>query len=255
MHLSEYELKRYQRNINVKELGLAGQIKLKKSRVLIVGCGGLGSPAALYLAAAGVGHLGLVDNDKVDLSNLQRQIVHTTARLNTPKVDSACESLQALNPEIEIKTYNLKLSLDNFKDIAANYDFILDCTDSLKSKYMLSDGAVSLNKPFCHAAVVRFSGQIMTCIPGLTPCYRCIFEKEPEAGVLPDPSALGVIGAMCGLMGSLQALEAIKFLTNIGENLSGHLLTVDGLSLSIKKLKLPKCNPQCPSCSHLQKMH
>ncbi|MDO5352457.1 MAG: HesA/MoeB/ThiF family protein [Succinatimonas sp.] len=252
MELTSLEIQRYKRNINVKEIGVLGQKKLKESKVLIVGCGGLGSPAALYLAAAGIGHLGLVDNDVVEISNLQRQILHNTSKLGIPKVESAQESLSKLNNEIEIKTYALKLNLDNFATIAGDYDFILDCTDSLKSKYMVSDGAVSINKPFCHAAVVRFTGQIMTCVPGRSPCYRCIFGEIPEDGVLPDPASLGVIGAMCGIMGSLQALEAIKYLTSCGEILKGYMLTVDGLTLNVKKLRLPKCNKKCPSCGSIQ---
>lgn len=252
MELTSLEIQRYKRNINVKEIGILGQKKLKESKVLIVGCGGLGSPAALYLAASGVGHLGLVDDDIVEISNLQRQILHSTAKIGTPKVESARETLLRLNDDIEIKTYALKLSLDNFAAIACGYDFILDCTDSLKSKYMISDGAVSIKKPFCHAAVMRFTGQIMTCIPGKTPCYRCIFGDLPEDGAAADPASLGVIGAMCGIMGSLQALEAIKFLTSCGETLKGYMLTVDGLTLNIKKLKLPKCNKHCLSCSMIQ---
>ncbi len=252
MELTSQEIQRYKRNINVKEIGILGQKKLKQSKVLIVGCGGLGSPAALYLAAAGVGCLGIVDDDIVEISNLQRQILHNKANVGMPKVESAQDALLRLNCEIEIKKYALKLSLDNFASIASNYDFILDCTDSLKSKYMVSDGAVSINKPFCHAAVMRFTGQIMTCIPGKTPCYRCIFGDIPEDGAAADPASLGVIGAMCGIMGSLQALEAIKYLTSCGEILQGYMLTVDGLTLNIKKLKLPKCNKHCSSCAPLQ---
>lgn len=251
MELSFDEMERYKRNICVKEIGIEGQMALKKAKILVAGCGGLGSPAALYLAAAGLGHIGLVDADKVDLSNLQRQILHAESSLGMSKAKSAEKRLLSLNHEIEVKVYDTFLNLDNFKEIAGDYDFILDCTDSYASKFIISDGSCLINKPFCHGAVVRFQGQVMTCIPGISPCYRCIFDELEGSDDLPSPSKLGVVGASCGIIGSIQALEAIKYITHTGDLLTNSLLTFDGLTMSFKKLKLPKRNPMCKACNHL----
>ena len=242
------ELVRYTRNLAISEIGRAGQEKLKAARVMVIGCGGLGSPAALYLAAAGVGTVGLTDNDEVELSNLQRQIAHSTATLGRSKVDSARELLIRLNPEITVETCRMRVSADNLPGLVRDYDFVLDCTDSFDSKYIVSDGCVRAGKPFTHAAVVRFGGQIMTVIPGVTPCLRCVFPDKPAPDSLPSPAQLGVLGAACGVLGSLEALEALKYILGVGENLRGTLLTFDGLALNFRKRPLPRRSPQCPAC-------
>ncbi len=251
MDFSKNQLERYKRNIAIKEIGLSGQKKLSEAKVLVVGCGGLGSPAALYLSASGIGTLGLIDNDVVELSNLQRQIIHSTDTLGIPKAISAKRTLERLNPDTKVIAMNLKVTRENLPKICEDYDFILDCTDSFASKYIVSDSCVKANKPYVHAAVVRFLGQVMTVIPGKTPCYRCIFRDEPLDQSLPSPEQLGVMGASCGIIGALEALEAIKYITGVGELLTGYLLSFDGLNMTFNKVKLPLKDDDCPCCGHL----
>lgn len=217
--------------------------------VLIIGAGGLGAPAALYLAAAGVGKIGIADADVVDLSNLQRQIIHTTADVGRPKVESAAETMRAINPDVEVVTYHEFISSANIMDIIKDYDFVLDGTDNFPAKFLINDACVMADKPFSHAGILRFKGQLMTVIPHQIPCYRCVFKTMPPKDAIPTCKQAGVIGAMAGVIGSLQALEAVKFLTGAGELLTGRLLTFDALTMKFHTVKLPPRGDGCAVCS------
>lgn len=229
--LKDDELERYRRNILLPEIGLDGQMRLRAGRVLIVGAGGLGSPAALFLAAAGVGTIGLVDGDDVDLTNLQRQIAHSTADIGRPKVRSAAEKLRRLNPEIEVETHRGLVTADNASRMFAGYDFVIDATDNYEAKFLINDVCVSDGKPYCHGGVREFRGQVMTYVPG-TACFRCVFPEPPDN---PEPSSrFGVLGVLPGVVGTLQAAEAIKWLTGAGQLLVNRVLTVDLLSMDFR---------------------
>ena len=247
MLLSEDQKKRYSRQLCIPEIGPEGQEKLLSSKVLIIGAGGLGSPAAFYLAAAGVGTIGLADSDVVDLSNLQRQILHSTETLGVLKVESAAERLHALNPDVQIVSCPVFVGEDNIEELISPYDFVVECTDSFEAKYLINDACVRLEKPFCHGAVIRFFGQIMTYLPGKGPCYRCAFRQAPDPAKAPDPKKLGVIGAVPGVIGCLQAMEAIKYLTGAGELLTGRLLNFDALEMDFEIIEVPP-DPDCPVC-------
>lgn len=248
MAFTNEQLERYSRHIILNEIGVKGQKKLLKGSVLIIGAGGLGSPAALYLAAAGVGHIGIADADVVDLSNLQRQVIHTTADLDKPKVESARETMEAINPDVKVTTYHDFIASDNIMDIIKDYDFILDGTDNFPAKFLINDGCVMAKKPFCHAGILRFGGQLMTYVPEEgVPCYRCVFKNPPPKDAVPTCKQAGVIGAMAGIIGCLQAMEAIKYLTGAGELLTGTLLTYDGLTNEFRKVKLPR-DVHCAVC-------
>lgn len=243
------QLERYSRHIILKEVGVKGQKKLLGGSVLIIGAGGLGAPAALYLAAAGVGHIGIVDADVVDLSNLQRQVIHTTNDIGKPKVESAKETMEAINPDVEVTTYQKFLASDNIMDIIKDYDIILDGTDNFPAKFLINDACVMANKPFVHAGIIRFKGQLMTVIPHESPCYRCVFKTMPPKDAVPTCKQAGVIGAMAGVIGCLQALEAVKYLTGAGELLTGKLLTFDALKMEFHTIKLPPRGEGCAVCS------
>ncbi|MDD5955939.1 MAG: HesA/MoeB/ThiF family protein, partial [Lachnospiraceae bacterium] len=236
-------------HIILKEIGVKGQKKLMNGSVLIIGAGGLGAPAAMYLAAAGVGKIGIVDADVVDLSNLQRQIIHTTADVGRPKVESAAETMRAINPDVEVVTYHEFISSANIMDIIKDYDFVLDGTDNFPAKFLINDACVMADKPFSHAGILRFKGQLMTVIPHQSPCYRCVFKTMPPKDAIPTCKQAGVIGAMAGVIGSLQALEAVKFLTGAGELLTGRLLTFDALTMKFHTVKLPPRGDGCAVCS------
>lgn len=240
MAFTNEQLERYSRHILLKEIGVKGQKKLAAAKVLIIGAGGLGAPAALYLAAAGVGTIGIVDADVVDLSNLQRQVIHTTADIGKKKVDSAAETMRQINPDV---------TSENISDLIAGYDFILDGTDNFPAKFLINDACVMAGKPFSHAGIIRFKGQLTTVIPGESPCYRCIFKDPPPKDAVPTCRQAGVIGAMGGVIGSLQAMEAIKYITGAGELLAGYLLTFDALSMQFRKIKLPPRGSGCAVCS------
>lgn len=250
MPFTNEQLERYSRHIILKEIGVKGQKKLMKGSVLIIGAGGLGAPAALYLAAAGVGKIGIVDADVVDLSNLQRQVIHTTADVGKPKVESAAETMKAINPDVEVVTYHEFISSANIMDIIKDYDFVLDGTDNFPAKFLINDACVMADKPFSHAGILRFKGQLMTVIPHKSPCYRCVFKTMPPKDAIPTCKQAGVIGAMAGVIGSLQALEAIKFLTGAGELLTGKLLTFDALTMKFHTVKLPPRGDGCAVCSN-----
>ena len=249
MPFTNEQLERYSRHIILKEIGVKGQKKLMKGSVLIIGAGGLGAPAAMYLAAAGVGKIGIADADVVDLSNLQRQIIHTTADVGRPKVESAAETMRAINPDVEVVTYHEFISSANIMDIIKDYDFVLDGTDNFPAKFLINDACVMADKPFSHAGILRFKGQLMTVIPHQSPCYRCVFKTMPPKDAIPTCKQAGVIGAMAGVIGSLQALEAVKFLTGAGELLTGKLLTFDALTMKFHTVKLPPRGDGCAVCS------
>jgi thiazole biosynthesis adenylyltransferase ThiF len=249
MAFTNEQLERYSRHIILKEIGVKGQKKLTTSKVLIIGAGGLGPPAALYLAAAGVGTIGIVDADVVDLSNLQRQVIHTTEDIGKKKVDSAAETMRQINPDVTVNTYHQFVTGDNILDLIEGYDFILDGTDNFPAKFLINDACVMAGKPFSHAGILRFQGQLTTVIPGESPCYRCIFQDPPPADAVPTCRQAGVIGAMGGVIGSLQAMEAIKYITGAGDLLTGYLLTFDALSMQFRKIKLPPRGNGCAVCS------
>lgn len=246
MALSSAELARYSRHLTLGEIGLAGQEKLKAARVLVVGAGGLGSPAALYLAAAGVGTLGLVDCDRVDVSNLQRQVLFDTAGVSRLKVEAAHERLQALNPEIRVIAHPLELCAANVLDVVSAYDLVLDGTDRLATRYLVNDACVILRKPLVTAAIHRFEGQAMTYVPGRGPCYRCLFPDAAE-GLVPNCAEAGVLGVLPGVLGALQATEAIKLIVGVGEVLLGRLLIYDALELRFDQLGFER-RSDCAVC-------
>ena len=239
MALTNQQLERYSRHIILKGIGSRGQKKLLASKVLIIGAGGLGAPAAMYLAAAGVGTIGIADADEVDLSNLQRQIIHTTNDVGKPKVQSAKETMEAINPDVTVNAYHTFVAADNILDLIKDYDFIIDGTDNFPAKFLINDACVMAGKPFSHAGIIRFQGQLMTYVPGEGPCYRCVFKEPPPKDAVPTCSQAGVIGAMGGVIGSLQAMEAIKYITGAGDLLTGYLLTYDALKMEFRKVKLP----------------
>ena len=249
MEFTNEQLERYSRHIILKEIGVKGQKKLLNAKVLIIGAGGLGAPAALYLAAAGVGTIGIVDADAVDLSNLQRQVIHTTDDIGKDKVQSAAETMRAINPDVNVITYKKYVSSDNILDLIKDYDFIIDGTDNFPAKFLINDACVMAKKPFSHAGIIRFKGQLTTVVPGEGPCYRCIFKDPPPKDAVPTCKQAGVIGAMGGVIGSLQAMEAVKYITGVGNLLVGYLLTYDALKMEFHKIKLPARGEGCAVCS------
>lgn len=240
MTLTSVQRERYSRHIILKEVGTVGQIKLLNSKVLIVGMGGLGSPAALYLAAAGIGTIGLVDPDVVELSNLQRQIIHSTDDIARPKVVSGKDSINNLNPEVEVVTYEEWVSSDNITDIIKdrNYDFIIEATDNFTAKFLINDACVLLQKAFSHAGISQLHGQTLTYVPGKGPCYRCVFLTPPPLRASPEGEEKGVLGVLPGVMGTIQATEAIKYLLGIGELLTGKLLVYSALDMEFRKVEI-----------------
>ena len=248
MAFSNEQLERYSRHIILKEIGVKGQKKLLNAKVLIIGAGGLGAPCAMYLAAAGVGTIGIADADEVDLSNLQRQIIHATEDVGKPKVQSAKETINKMNPDVTVNTYHEFVSSENIMEIIKDYDFIIDGTDNFPAKFLINDACVMAKKPFCHAGIIRFEGQLMTYVPGQGPCYRCVFKNPPPKDAVPTCKQAGVIGAMGGIIGSLQAMEAIKYITGTGELLTGYLLTFNAIKMEFRKIKLPKPNGKCAVC-------
>lgn len=237
---------RYSRHILLEGFGKEGQQKLSQSKVLIIGAGGLGSPNALYLAAAGVGTIGIADADVVSLSNLQRQVIHFTEDINKPKVESAAEKMQRINPDVNVITHPCFLTEDNALEMMADYDFILDCTDSFASKYLINDACLLAEKPFCAGGVVKYGAQVMTHVPG-SACYRCLFPEPPAENEVETCSTVGVLGSVVGIMGSIQATEAIKYLTGIGELLTDKLLMVDALTMTFNTMHFSR-NQECPLC-------
>jgi len=245
--LSQQQKQRYSRHLLIPEVGIEGQARLLDSKVLLIGAGGLGSPAMLYLAAAGVGTLGIVDFDTVDLSNLQRQIVHTTERVGRRKTESAAETLQALNPDVTVLPHEEMLTEENVERLIAGYDVILDGTDTFETRYTLNDAAVRAGIPVVHASVFRFEGQLTVFRPFDGPCYRCLYPTPPPPELAPGCSVAGVLGVVPGVMGMLQATEAIKLLLGIGDSLAGRLLIYDALDGTFQEVRLRR-DPACPTC-------
>jgi sulfur-carrier protein adenylyltransferase/sulfurtransferase len=238
---------RYSRHTLIPEVGVDGQVKLLNSKVLLIGAGGLGSPAGLYLAAAGVGTLGIVDDDAVDESNLQRQVIHNTERVGTPKTESARVTIEALNPDVNVIEYRTRLDASNILDIIKDYDVLVDGADNFPTRYLLNDASVRLRKPVVSASILTFDGQISTFVPYEGPCYRCLYPTPPPAELAPSCEANGVLGVMAGIMGLLQANEVIKLVIGIGEPLVGRLLLFEALSTSFTELKVRR-DPDCPIC-------
>ncbi len=243
---TEQELERYSRHIILNDVGPEGQEKLLSGKVLIVGAGGLGAPAALYLAAAGVGSIGIADPDNVELSNLQRQVIHFTPDIGSPKVVSAQEKIAAINPDVNVITYKTRLSAENIAGIIKDYDFIIDGTDNFAAKFLINDACVFARKPFSHGGILRFNGQAMTYVPAHT-CYRCVFPKAPPKGAVPSCSQAGILGAVAGILGTIQAAEALKFLLVKGELLVDRLLIFDALKMQFRSVNI-KPNARCPVC-------
>jgi sulfur-carrier protein adenylyltransferase/sulfurtransferase len=245
--LSAEQRMRYSRHTLLPEIGVEGQLKLLNANVLLVGAGGLGSPAALYLAAAGIGTLGIVDDDVVDESNLQRQVIHTTDRVGVPKTESARITISELNPDVEVVEHRTRLDADNILEIIEDYDVIVDGADNFPTRYLLNDASVRLRKPVVSASILAFDGQISTFVPYEGPCYRCLYPTPPPAELAPSCGAAGVLGVMAGVMGLLQANEVIKLVAGIGEPLIGRLLLYDSLGTRFTELRV-KRDPECPVC-------
>ena len=233
---------RYSRNILVPEIGMTGQQKLLRGKVLVVGAGGLGSPALFYLACAGVGNIGIVDGDRVELSNLQRQILHTSEDLDDLKTHSAQDKLHRLNPDVYIETYNEPFTEKNGRKLVSGYDFVIEATDNFEAKFLVNDICIQSKVPFCHAGILGMFGQVMTIVPGQGACYRCVFGNIPEPDQVSSTDQVGVLGAVAGTLGTIQAAEAVKFLAGRGKLLLGRMLTFDALNLIFREIKLP---PQC----------
>jgi len=246
--LTPEQRSRYSRHLLLPEIGLEGQIKLLESKVLLLGAGGLGAPVALYLAAAGVGRLGVVDDDVVDVSNLQRQVIHTGSRVGEPKVDSAEQAIRDLNPDVDVRKYNTRLDASNIMEIIEGYDVIVDGVDNFPTRYLLNDATVRLAIPVVSASILGFDGQISVFKPYDGPCYRCLYPTPPPAELAPSCGANGVLGVLPGTMGLLQATEVIKLITSAGEPLVGRLLLYDALAASFTELKVRR-DPECPICS------
>lgn len=246
MDFTEEQIHRYARHIILPEVGGVGQARLLESKVLVVGAGGLGSPVILYLAAAGVGTIGVIDDDDVELSNLQRQIIHTHARLGSPKADSAAEAVRAVNPDVRVVPIRARLDKDNAREIFREYQVIADGSDNFPTRFLVNDAARLEGKTLVSAAILRFDGQLATYRPG-GPCYRCIYREAPPEGHVPTCSSAGVLGAMAGTMGAMQATEVIKELLGIGETMAGRLLIYDALSVSFRTVRVPR-DPGCPLC-------
>jgi len=246
--LTPEQLKRYSRHIMLPEVGEVGQGKLLDAKVLFLGAGGLGSPSSLYLAAAGVGTMGMVDDDIVDESNLQRQILHNMDRLGMPKVESARLTLQALNPDVKVVAHQTRLSSANVMEILSGYDLVVDGADNFPTRYLINDAALKLGKPVVHASIFQFEGQVTSFLPNEGPCYRCLYPDPPPPGMAPSCQEAGVLGVLPGIVGTLQATEAIKIILGLGQTLSGRLLVFDALATKFRVLKLRK-DPHCRVCS------
>jgi len=245
--LGPKQLERYSRHLLIPEVGIAGQQKLLRSKVLMIGAGGLGSPSAYYLAAAGVGTLGIIDSDVVDATNLQRQILHSSDRIGEAKVDSAKRTLEALNPDVNVVTYRERLSSENIDRIIADYDVIVDGADNFPTRYLLNDASVKWRKPVVHGSIYRFEGQVTVFQPFEGPCYRCLFHEPPPPELAPSCAEAGVLGVLPGVIGTIQANEVLKLLLGIGEPLIGRYLLLDALDATFREVKLRR-DPKCPAC-------
>jgi molybdopterin/thiamine biosynthesis adenylyltransferase len=247
LNLDATQLDRYARHVVMDEVGPDGQAALLDASVLVVGAGGLGAPVLQYLAAAGVGRLGVADDDVVERSNLQRQVVHADADVGRPKVDSARDYVEALNPDVDVDTHETRVDRDAVTDLVADYDVVVDATDNFATRYLLNDACVLADTPLCHGAIYRFEGQATTVPAGGDPCYRCLFPEPPEPGTVPDCATTGVLGVLPGTVGCVQATEAIKLATGIGDPLTGRMFTYDAADLTTDEVPY-RADPGCPVC-------
>ncbi len=247
MNFTDEQITRYSRHILLPEVGGKGQKKIAQAKILLVGVGGLGSPAALYLAAAGVGTIGLIDSDVVDLSNLQRQVIHHTPDVGRPKVVSAREKIQALNPDVSVETYEDRLTSKNALDVVKGYDVVIDGVDNFPAKFLINDACFFAGKPLVHGGILRFDGRVMTIIPGKSACYRCVFKNPPPPGLVASCQEAGVIGVLAGIIGTLQATEALKLVLGIGRSLTDRMLDFDARRTAFREIRIRR-NPNCPLC-------
>ncbi|MBI5026364.1 MAG: molybdopterin-synthase adenylyltransferase MoeB [Nitrospirae bacterium] len=253
MEFTEEQLQRYSRHIILPEVGGKGQKKIARAKVFIVGAGGLGCPVGYYLTAAGVGTIAIIDSDSVEISNLQRQIAHSTKTIGRPKVESAKATFESLNPDVNVVALNEKINKDNILDLIRDYDAVVDGSDNFPTRYLVNDACVMLKKPLISGAILKFEGQVTTIIPGDGPCYRCLFEEPPPPGLVPSCQEAGVLGAITGVVGALQATEVLKFILGKGDLLKGELLIYNALKTSFRRVKIPR-NPDCPICSENPKI-
>jgi molybdopterin-synthase adenylyltransferase len=244
---SEEQVTRYSRHILLPEVGGKGQQRIGQAKVLVVGAGGLGSPVAFYLAAAGVGTIGLIDGDVVDLSNLQRQVIHQTHDVGRPKVDSAKAKILALNPHVTVETHYMRLTADNALEVIGGYDMVVDGVDNFPAKFLINDACYFGKKPLVHGGILRFDGRVFTILPGKTACYRCVFKTPPPAGLIASCQEAGVIGALAGVIGTIQATEVLKLILGRGRLLTDRLLDYDARSTRFREIRIVK-NPKCPLC-------
>lgn len=244
---TEEQIERYSRHIILAEVGGKGQKKIRDGSVFIVGAGGLGCPAGYYLAAAGVGRIGIADADDIEISNLQRQIAHNTKRIGMSKADSAKQTFEELNPDVEVLTYKERLTSKNIIDTIKDYQIVIDGSDNFPTRYLINDACVMTKKPLVSGAILRFEGQVTTIIPRKGPCYRCLFESPPPPGLVPSCAEAGVLGVLPGVIGAIQATEALKIMLGKGDLLKGELLIYNALKMSFKKVRIPK-NQNCPIC-------
>ena len=247
IEFTDEQIERYSRHIILPEVGGAGQQKMLEARILLLGAGGLGSPAAYYLAAAGIGNLGIVDFDQVDLSNLQRQIIHSTERIGMLKTESAKKTIQALNPDVNVTLYNEKIDSNNILSIIKDYDYVVDGSDNFPTRYLVNDACVMENKTLVHGSIYRFEGQVTVFKPNSGPCYRCLYPEPPPPGMSPNCQEGGVLGVLAGIIGNLQVVEVLKLILRIGEPLVGKLLIYDALKTEFRNLNLRK-DASCPLC-------
>jgi len=252
MKLTNEQIERYSRQIILKEIGGKGQEKLLNSKVLVIGAGGLGSPALLYLSSAGIGTIGIVDGDRVDITNLQRQVIHFTEDVNKEKIISAKEKIEKLNPDVKVITYKTRVNTSNIREIIREYDFVIDGTDNFSAKFLINDACFFEKKAFSHGGILRFQGQTLTYTPG-SACYRCIFDNPPPKGAVPTCSEAGILGAMAGILGVIQASEAIKHILSFGQLLTNKLLFIDILNLEFRIINF-KRNKNCPLCGENPKI-
>ena len=248
IEFTDEQIERYSRHIILPEVGGSGQQKMLEARVLLLGAGGLGSPAAYYLAAAGIGNLGIVDFDRVDLSNLQRQIIHSTERIGMLKTESAKKTIKALNPDVNVTLYNERLDSSNIMNLIEGYDYIVDGSDNFPTRYLVNDACVMRNKTLIHGSIYRFEGQVTVFKPGDGPCYRCLYPEPPPPGMVPNCQEGGVLGVLAGVIGNLQVVEVLKLVLGIGKTLVGKLLIYDALNTEFRNLRLRK-DENCPICS------
>ena len=247
IEFTDEQIERYSRHIILPEVGGSGQQKMLEARVLLLGAGGLGSPAAYYLAAAGIGNLGIVDFDRVDLSNLQRQIIHSTERIGMLKTESAKKTIQALNPDVNVTLYNEKMDSSNIMSLIKDYDYVVDGSDNFPTRYLVNDACVMKNKTLIHGSIYRFEGQVTVFKPGDGPCYRCLYPEPPPPGMVPNCQEGGVLGVLAGVIGNLQVVEVLKLILGIGKPLVGKLLIYDALNTEFRSLRLRR-DANCPMC-------